>query len=90
MSRCSRATPRDATIEEAATDVTLTEERVVVSKETVPVEKVSLGTETVTEQQDVTEAVRKEQIEFDDGSDTRGTHDVSDLSDVDEVPSNRR
>ncbi len=80
----------DTTIEEAAADVTLTEERVVVSKETVPVEKVSLGTETVTEQKDVTEAVRKEQIEFEDGSDTRGTHDVSDLSDVDEVPSNRR
>lgn len=56
----------DATIGEAAADVVLTEERVVVSKETVPVEKVRLGTETVTEQQEVTEAVRKEQIEFDD------------------------
>ena len=55
----------DATIGEAATDVVLTEERVVVNKETVPVEKVRLGTETVTEQQEVTEAVRKEQIEFD-------------------------
>jgi uncharacterized protein (TIGR02271 family) len=56
----------DAIIEEAAADVVLTEERVVVSKETVPVEKVRLGTETVTEQQEVTEPVRKEQIEFDD------------------------
>jgi uncharacterized protein (TIGR02271 family) len=56
----------DATIGEAAADVVLTEERVVVNKETVPVEKVRLGTETVTEQQEVTEAVRKEQIEFDD------------------------
>ena len=56
----------DATIGEAAADVVLTEERVVVSKETVPVEKVRLGTETVTEQQEVTEAVRKEQVEFDD------------------------
>jgi len=56
----------DATIGEAAADVVLTEERVVVSKETVPVEKVRLDTETVTEQQEVTEAVRKEQIEFDD------------------------
>ena len=45
----------DATIGEAATDVVLTEERVVVDKETVPVEKVRLGTETVTEQQEVTE-----------------------------------
>ena len=56
----------DVTIGEAAADVVLTEERVVVNKETVPVEKVRLDTETVTEQQDVTEAVRKEQIEFDD------------------------
>ena len=56
----------DVTIGEAAADVVLTEERVVVNKETVPVEKVRLDTETVTEQQDVTESVRKEQIEFDD------------------------
>lgn len=60
----------DATIGEAASDVVLTEERVVVSKETVPVEKVRLATETVTEQQEVTEAVRKEQIEFDDATST--------------------
>jgi uncharacterized protein (TIGR02271 family) len=60
----------DATIGEAAADVVLTEERVVVSKETVPVEKARLGTETVTEQQEVTEAVRKEQIEFDDATST--------------------
>jgi uncharacterized protein (TIGR02271 family) len=58
----------DATIGEAATDVTLTEERLVVNKETVPVEKVRLGTETVTEQQEVSEAVRKEKIEFDDAT----------------------
>jgi uncharacterized protein (TIGR02271 family) len=57
----------DVTIGEDATDVTLTEERVVVGKETVPVEKVRLGTETVTENREVTQAVRKEQIEFDDG-----------------------
>jgi uncharacterized protein (TIGR02271 family) len=76
----------DSTIEEAVTDVTLTEERIVVSKETVPVEKVSLGTETVTEQQDVTETVRKEQIEFDGDSDTVGADGISD---VDEVPTAR-
>ena len=58
----------DATIGEAATDVTLTEERLVVDKQTVPVEKVHLGTETVTEQQQVTESVRKEQIELDDAT----------------------
>ena len=46
-------------------EVTLTEERVVVNKETVPVERVKLGTETVTEEQQVSEEVRKEQIEAD-------------------------
>ena len=46
-------------------EVTLTEERVVVSKETVPVERVKLGTQTVTEEQQVSEEVRKEQIEAD-------------------------
>jgi len=34
-----------------------------VHKETVPVERVRLATETVTEQQQVSEQVRKEQIE---------------------------
>ena len=60
-------------IGEAAADVVVSEERVVVNKETVPVEKVRLDTETVTEQQDVTESVRKEQIEFDDS--TTGEYD---------------
>ena len=58
----------DATIGEAAAEVVLTEERVVVSKETVAVERVRLGTVTITEQQEVTEAVRKEKIEFNDSS----------------------
>ena len=44
----------------------LTEERVVVSKEAVPVERVRLDTETVTEEKSVTEDVRKEQIDLDD------------------------
>ena len=47
-------------------EVVLTEDRVVAAKETVPVERVSLGTETVTEQQQVTEDVRHEEIEVDD------------------------
>jgi len=47
-------------------EVQLTEERVVVDKETVPVERVRLGTETVTENQQVSEDVRKEEIEFDE------------------------
>ncbi|MFX0538979.1 DUF2382 domain-containing protein [Ornithinimicrobium sp. Y1847] len=46
-------------------EVVLSEERVVVDKETVPVERVSLGKETVTEQVEVTEDVRKEEIEAD-------------------------
>jgi uncharacterized protein (TIGR02271 family) len=58
----------DATIGEAAAEVVLTEERVVVSKETVAVERVRLGTVTITEQQEVTEAVRKEKIEFNDST----------------------
>jgi len=58
----------DATIGEAATDAVLTEERVVVQKETVPVEKVGLETETVTENQQVSESVRKEQIAVEDGT----------------------
>jgi uncharacterized protein (TIGR02271 family) len=44
-------------------EVILHAERPVVAKETVPVERVRLATETVTEQQEVNEQVRKEQIE---------------------------
>jgi len=51
-------------------EVTLTEERAVVNKETVPVERVRLGTETVTDEQTVTEEVRKEQIDADTGETT--------------------
>ena len=40
-------------------------EQPVVQKEAVPVERVRLDTETVTEQQQVTDEVRKEQIETD-------------------------
>lgn len=50
-------------ISEEEHEVTLHAERPVVSKETVPVERVRLGTETVTEQREVTEQVRKEQID---------------------------
>lgn len=44
-------------------EVTLHEERAVVQKDVVPVERVRLGTETVTEQEQVNETVRKEEIE---------------------------
>ena len=50
-------------ISEEEHEVVLHEERPVVAKETVPVERVRLGKETVTEQEQVSEALRKEQIE---------------------------
>ena len=49
-------------------EVTLTEQRAVASKETVPVERVRLGTETVTEHQQVDETIRKEQIDQVEGT----------------------
>jgi len=52
-------------ISEEEHEVVLHEERPVVEKEAVPVERVRLGTETVTDQQQVTEEVRKEQIDTD-------------------------
>ncbi|HYO36881.1 MAG TPA: DUF2382 domain-containing protein, partial [Geodermatophilus sp.] len=48
-------------------EVVLHAERPVVSKEATPVERVRLDTQTVTEQQQVSEQVRKEQIEVDGG-----------------------
>jgi uncharacterized protein (TIGR02271 family) len=50
-------------ISEEEHEVTLRAERPVVEKEAVPVERVRLGTETVTEQREVNEQVRKEQID---------------------------
>jgi uncharacterized protein (TIGR02271 family) len=53
-------------ITEEEHEVTLHAEQPVVQKETVPVERVRLNTETVTENQQVTEQVRKEQIDTPD------------------------
>ena len=53
-------------ITEEEHEVTLHAEQPVVAKETVPVERVRLATETVTENQEVTEQVRKEQIDTPD------------------------
>ncbi|MBB1151904.1 MULTISPECIES: DUF2382 domain-containing protein [Amycolatopsis] len=55
-----------AEIGEAEQDVVLHAEKPVVQKETVPVERVRLGTEQVTEEQTVQGKVRKEQIDIDD------------------------
>ena len=52
-------------ISEEEHEVVLREERPVVEKEAVPVERVRLGTETVTDQETVSEEVRKEEIEAD-------------------------
>jgi len=52
-------------------EVTLHEERPVVDKETVPVERVRLGKDTVTDQETVTEEVRKERIDTDGIDETR-------------------
>jgi uncharacterized protein (TIGR02271 family) len=53
-------------ISEEEHEVTLREEEVVVEKRAVPKERVRLDTETVTEERQVSEEVRKEQIQVDD------------------------
>jgi uncharacterized protein (TIGR02271 family) len=58
-------------ISEEEHEVTLHAERPVVAKEAVPVERVRVDTETVTEQETVDETVRKEQIEV-EGDGTSG------------------
>jgi uncharacterized protein (TIGR02271 family) len=52
-------------ISEEEHEVVLHAERPVVDKEAVPVERVRLDTQTVTEQETVNDSVRKEQIETD-------------------------
>ncbi|GAA3091686.1 PRC and DUF2382 domain-containing protein [Streptomyces rectiviolaceus] len=61
-----------ANIGEEQTEVTLHAEKAVSRKEAVPVERVRLETEKVTETQEVSDTVRKEQIEFDDAKGERG------------------
>ena len=58
-------------ISEEEHEVVLTEERPVVAKETVPVERVRLGTETVTDTERVDADVRKEEIALEDDDDRR-------------------
>jgi uncharacterized protein (TIGR02271 family) len=61
-------------ISEEEHEVVLQEERAVVDKTAEPVERVRLGTETVTDEETVTEEVRKEHIEAEgDIDDRRGT-----------------
>ena len=58
-------------ISEEEHEVTLHAERAVVEKEAVPVERVRLDKETVTEQATVNEGLRKEEIEVDGVDSTR-------------------
>lgn len=66
------ATGRDGSISEEQRDVTLHEERPVVQTETVPIERVRLDKETVTEDQTVRGEVRKERFDVDEGDKSRG------------------
>jgi uncharacterized protein (TIGR02271 family) len=62
-------------ISEEEHEVTLREEEVVVDKRAVPKERVRLDTETVTEERQVSEEVRKEHIEVDGDQDRVGRHE---------------
>ena len=64
--------PADRTLSDDEHVVTLYEERPVVRTETVPVERVRLGKETVVEQQTVGGEVRREEIEVDVDPDDHG------------------
>jgi uncharacterized protein (TIGR02271 family) len=61
-----------AEITEEEHEVVLHEERPVVTTEAVPVERVRLGTENVTDQQTISGDVRKERVEIDDDTVPRG------------------
>jgi len=54
-------------ISEAEHEVVLHEEEPVVEKQAVPKERVRLGKETITDEQEVSETARKEQIDIDEG-----------------------
>ncbi len=71
---------RGGDLTEEEHEIVLTEERVVTTKETVPVERVRLGTETVTGEQKVDETLRKEQIDTDNvyPTETVAEHERSD------------
>ncbi|GGL55823.1 DUF2382 domain-containing protein [Planomonospora parontospora] len=62
-------------ISEAEHEVTLHEERPTVEKKTVPVERVRLGKERVSDEEAVSEQVRKENIEFEGDRGDRGDRD---------------
>ena len=59
-------------ISEAEHEVPLHEEEVVTEKRAVPKERVRLGKDTVTDEEQVSEEVRKEEIEFEDDTARKG------------------
>jgi uncharacterized protein (TIGR02271 family) len=65
------AATRGPAISEEEHEVVLREETPVVQKRAVPRERVRLDTETVTDERQVTEEVRKEQIEVEGDQDRR-------------------
>ncbi|MFF2846799.1 DUF2382 domain-containing protein [Streptomyces sp. NPDC058001] len=65
ISPAERAGIRDTRMGDAQAEVTLHADRPIIKKESVPVERVRLETEKVTEQQQISAEVRKEQIEYD-------------------------
>lgn len=67
----------DPTIGEDSIEVTLMQDEVVVSKDAVAVEKVRLDTETLTDSEQVTQSVRKEQIEVDHNIDVGTAADAA-------------
>jgi uncharacterized protein (TIGR02271 family) len=72
----NRGTAQDGpSISEEEHEVTLRAERPVVATEAVPVERVRLGTETVSDEETVSGEVRKERIELDDDSADSGARD---------------
>ncbi|MFF0745146.1 DUF2382 domain-containing protein [Streptomyces sp. NPDC004111] len=76
-----RAGRTAANIGEGQVEVVLHEERAVMSKETVPVERVRMEVYKVTEQQEVSGQVRKEQVEFDEGIRAKHAGGRDDLGD---------
>jgi uncharacterized protein (TIGR02271 family) len=60
----------------------LSEERVAITTEVVPVERVRLAVYSVTEQQDVTDSVRREQIKFDPLQPAGHTRDATTEKDI--------
>lgn len=67
----ARAVGGTADIGDDDREVVLHEERPVVAKETVPVERVGLSTETVHEERQVRDTVRREEVEIDDSGQPR-------------------